>query len=279
MSNLTENKELAKKFLELRPIDPQYKLPYGEKPFGFIYCIENKSNGMKYIGSARSVWTGIKNPAPDVALRKRVSQYLYEYNKYRNPDNQIPLDTVRPIMRAIVEEGIENFVMYPIAETSMATHTTAEEYFIKKYHTMKDGYNTHLMGESATRAGTPLTSSGKRLRGNPIIAIHMEDKKIITAESAKLFGDMLNIGKDVIKNHLRRGLPYLGWWIFYIDKQKRAEVMEEYFHPKNPHQVHGKSAKEFFVAINAAVDEYILNDGNPEFFPGFTKLPPLEYKE
>ena len=126
-----ENRKIVAAFLDIRPIPSDYQLPKHLPLFGYVYCIENLLTGKKYIGSCYSKWVDVKFPQMHIQLKKRASNYLYEYNRLRkNPDSTGVL--ARPIISAMVNDGIENFIMYPLAETTKESHWKSEEYFINK---------------------------------------------------------------------------------------------------------------------------------------------------
>ena len=134
-SKIIQNRKILSSFLEIRSIPDQYKAPYKpneRNPYGYIYCIENKINNKKYIGSTYSVWVGISEPNMIVPLKKRASHYIYNYNRMKNYSETDKL-LLRPIDKALVDYGIENFVMYPIAETTRENHIDAELYWWSIY--------------------------------------------------------------------------------------------------------------------------------------------------
>lgn len=285
---LKQNRELMEQFLIDKPIPNKFKeqTPNGSPPYGYIYCIENKTNHQKYIGSVYSKWTDVRNPNPLNPLKKRASHYLYEYNCIKENKNTSK-HANRPIIKAMANEGFNNFIMYPIAETNKYNHKAAEEYFINKYDTIKNGYNLSSTGEglypSIRTYG--MTINGKRLRSEPIISINMNQQQIILSESMKLFGNFVGTSKDIIKNSVRTGKPYKGWFSFYINDEKRAYILNSaVLNDQNARTQdrHSDKAKEFYKGLYNTISLYI-NETNPkikmEYFPGFTLLPPLEYKD
>jgi hypothetical protein len=177
-NELQQNREMKERFLVNRPIDEMYKIKApGELPYGYIYCIENKTNHKKYIGSTYSVWTGIQKPNPMVQLRKRASQYLYEYNHCMRNNDSSARRFNRPILKAMIDEGFDNFIMYPVAETERSNHKSLEAHFIKLLGTVEDGYNVYRTDERYKKPGTRMTAAGKKLRSEPIVSINLEPEK------------------------------------------------------------------------------------------------------
>ena len=287
MSNITpellkENKEKLKCFLQEKPIPIEYKIQLFDKLFGYIYCIENLKTTMKYIGSVYSGWIDIKNPHPYSSLRKRASHYIYEYNSSMRQESSIK-NTNRPIIKAMCEYGFENFIMYPIAETTNKNHAMAERYFINKYNTIDNGYNT-IPGRGYNKHnGRKLSKKDKLIRSDPIIAINLNHKEIIFSDSMKLFADFLGTSKDIIKNNNRSGRSHMGWFIFYINDEKRHYVLNHYVIQNNlgvqkrgNPRYHSEKSKQFYLELFNNISSYI-KDPYSELFSEYTKLDRLEY--
>jgi len=279
------NREIMKTFLEIRQIPKEYKAPYmpnERNPYGFIYCIENKKDGKKYIGSTYSVWTGIANPDMIVPLKKRASTYLYEYN-HATLTTKGALEVQRPIIQAMVTEGIENFVMYPVAETTKYTHKDVELYFIKKFDTIKNGYNYLNTGGFHNRGGLsrPMTEAEKKQRSEPIIAVNLNLKQLVFADSMKLFGEYMETSKDMIKNKARSAGTHKGWFVFYTNESKRHEVLKNVIEGEISYIKAAKlSSKkiEFYKGLVFAIDGYLKDYTSDEYFSDFKVLPPITYK-
>lgn len=270
---LLDNRRILSNFVKFKEIDPQYKLPKHIKRFGYVYCIENKKNGKKYIGSSYSRWMDVKNPSVWNQLRKRATNYIYDYNNLVKSIKEDPrnISSGRPIIRAMYEEGIENFVMYPLAETIEDQHFAAEEYFIKKYDTVNNGYNFQSVNGKYHRfrnhMGTPHTEEEKKKRSTEIICISPSTKKIIFADSMKLFGDYMNSSKDMIKNSVRKCRPYKGWYCFYTDYDKRNHIIQiNVLGDGLPvgHR-HSKESAEISVEFHNEITKYLKNKDSKIF--------------
>ena len=284
-SEFNHNKEIKKHFLVNRPIPKSWKLQdESAELYGYIYCIENKISGRKYIGSTYATYVGVVKPGPLAALSKRANQYIYEYNKaLKNTSNSVK-QTYRPILQAILEYGIENFVMYPIAETSQETHTKMEQYFIDFFDTMNFGYNIAHPIPTNKNKGRKLTLQDKISRSEPVICINMNLQQIIFSDSMKLFADYLGVTKDLIKNANRKGKPYKGWFIFYIDKSKREYILiNNVINDQNvrTQDRHSQKAKDFYTGLYDSINHYLEQSPkeNDEYFPNFKRLDDLIYTE
>jgi len=96
-----------------------------------IYIIENKDNGKKYVGK-----TTLSDPY------KRWSQHKYNAKGQWN-------DMV--IGRAINKYGIDSFTFYVIETCDDNDVDEREAYWIEKFNTYYDGYNSTLGGEGVKR--------------------------------------------------------------------------------------------------------------------------------
>lgn len=95
---------------------------------GYIYKIENKLNGKKYIGQT------IKS------LEKRFSQHQHNYNK--------PYFSQLVLYKAFNKYGIENFSFEGIEEVPNEKLDAREKYWINYYNSYYDGYNSTLGGRA-----------------------------------------------------------------------------------------------------------------------------------
>lgn len=273
-----ENKNMLRNFLIHRDIDEKYQVP---NPFGYIYCIENKASHKKYIGSVYSRMIGNNKPIPLTQLRKRASNYIYEYNKAVK-DMTSAKQFLRPIMLAMINEGFDNFIMYPIAETDRSNHSYLEKYFISQYDTLNNGYNVNPAGANMYKIGTRLTAKDKIIRSESILAINPNKKELILSDSMKLFGDYLSSSKDMIKNANRTGRPYKGWFIFYTNPEKRHYVLyNNVINDQNKRQQdrHSEKHKTYYKELVSIVDSYLSDQNKNEYFPNFKMLDPLIYED
>jgi len=274
------NQEIIAKFLVSKDIEPQYKIPIFAEQFGCVYCIENKINGKKYIGATYAKWIRDTCEPTIRQIRQRASDYIYEYNKAIEGTTSSS-KTLRPIIKAMFEEGIDNFIMYPLAETVKENHNKVEQYFIDLYKT-KDpnyGYNLIKAGNSVQKVIRRASASYKRVRSDPIICINLNEKKIIFSEAMKLFGDYMNSTKDMIKNANRGASSYKGWFIFYIDKEKRETILNMYNNNEiDPRKKISNKKLAFYNGLYNSVSQYIDKNNN-EYFSDFEILPKLIYTD
>ena len=282
---LSQNRKLLNGFLVDRTIPLEHSLPDYEVPFGYIYCIENKINGKKYIGACYSTYTGIyKDPHPYNQLRKRASNYIYEYNTAMNATSSIR-KTYRPIIKALQEEGFENFIIYPIAETRSSNHKVAEKYFIDKFDSVAIGYNVPFGGAWKKHKGRVLTTKDKLARSEEIIGVNLNLQQLVLADSMKLLADYLDTSKDIIKNNARSGRTHKGWFIFYTDDSKRNYILNHYvlgdnlgIQKRGTSRNHSDKSKQFYSDLTKNISEYI-NNSQSELFSDFQLLDPLRYED
>lgn len=276
------NQEVLSKFIEEREIPDIYRTydSYKNRPYGYIYCIENKINHMKYIGAVYDTYPGVQNPRQFAQLRRRASAYLYEYNSIMNQKSSAK-KYQRPIVKALVEFGIENFVMYPIAETGKYNHQEMEKFFIDEYDTIKNGYNVTRAGSAINRIGKKLKAKDKRLKSEGMIAFNLNQRKMIVSESFTLFAEHMNTRRDNIKSAARRGRPYKGWFVFYINPDKRMyclhhNVLGDGLSERERHSI---KSKLFYKELYDNVDLFLKSNMQGEYFSDFEMLPTLEYKD
>lgn len=281
---LEHNAILRARFFEVREIPQEYRISQFERLHGFIYCIENKTNGKKYIGCCYSLYTDVKNPDYYSSLRKRANDYIYEYNRaMRTMPSVIP--TLRSIVQAMVQEGIENFVMYPIAETTSTTHKLAENFFIEKFDTINSGYNRMSSGINLNGKRGRIQSEREKLaKSDPILAVHLNNRQLVYADSMKLFGDFLGTSKDMIKNNARSGRSYKGWFIFYIDQDKRKDILTMVMEDRltapgdKCNRNHSEKSKAHYLDLYKVVSNYISHETGG-MFEGFERLPDIVYAQ
>lgn len=97
---------------------------------GYIYLIENKINGKKYIGqTTRTIEERWKEHCKD-SLKKRLEK--------------------RPLYNAINKYGSENFILCLVEEVEESLLSEREIYWINYYNTYKEGYNATLGGEGCS---------------------------------------------------------------------------------------------------------------------------------
>ena len=282
-SLMKQNAAIKEDFLDLeREIPSQYRKESNNNrvPFGYIYCIENKKNGMKYIGASYSLHQDVVDPGNFAQLKKRATQYIYEYNRGKEmvPSMQ---ETLRPIVRAMVQEGIENFVMYPVSETSYKNQSDLEKFFINKYRTFTHGYNTNRGGKAPVNPfdRRPHSEAAKKARSKEIICINLNEKKIIFSDSMKLFADYMSTTKDMIKNVVRICSQYKGWFIFYTDFDSRNNVIVDLLNNTGVFRTRQTSdkTKAFYKDFHENVTAYLSKE-NSGMFEDFEMLDPLRYE-
>lgn len=143
--------------------------------YGYIYCISNIHNDKKYIGQVVA-WKGKDR------LAEHYRQAHYEYypvTKFRNALKKYPL-------KDFFAETID--CAYSKEELSKK-----EKYWIKKYDSFKNGYNSSLGGDGGC-SGYKHTKEAKRKisenNRNRIISQSMKDK-ISKANSGRLINNKI----------------------------------------------------------------------------------------
>lgn len=282
---MSQNRDIKDRFFMPIPIVPANqsieKLP-GEEPYGYVYGIINMKTLELYIGSVYSTYSDVKSPQKYSALKKRVTNYLYDYHKLKaqlETGGELDNRFTRPLIRALVEDGIENFVMFPIAETTEANHVEMEKKFIKKAKGNFDSYNVHTKGSNQHKEGVPMSEQSKKDRSEPIILVNPVVGVIMESDSLKLAGDFFGSSKDMMKNTVRRGRTYKNWYIFYADKEKRDDLFNKIMNDStltNKEALAEKSKKRY-KEIYDMVTEYYDPESATDPFKTYSKFEPLRY--
>lgn len=186
------------------------------KNISCVYIITNIYNNKVYIGQTTN-------------LRKRISDY-------RNCDKR-----KNGVYEIIKREGIEKFKFEVLKFCNEDELTNVENYYINLYDSTNPikGYNIIKNNnplsnsvisrklKSLSHSGLTESSDTKRKKSNPILII--KDNILIVSDSAKLFGDYIGKGKDIIKNSLRLPSSILGFLVYYDDYYKRQEIRKKMY--------------------------------------------------
>lgn len=183
----------------------------------YIYMIESKTNPQfRYIGKTKNIYD-------------RALNYIRTYDRMKKNPHWI-----RPISQAIYQNGIDDFIMYPIATVNGKENTgILEQLLIKKLHTHidEDGLNvdTHIDVSGGTpHCGYVHSVDTKIKKSKPMMAINDKSKTILIAVGGKILGDYLNTSKDMIKNVIRRPCHLRDWYIYYLNDADRDDITAKY---------------------------------------------------
>lgn len=187
------------------------------KPYGVIYLLKNKINGKIYIGQT-------------IDFNRRM-------NEHKNRKPSLSKKYNYHITKIINNYGFNNFSSEIIdVAYSKKDLDKKEKYYINLYKSNdpKIGYNSRsgslkeplnkktrkLMTKS--HKGLKETAETKRKKSNKIIAFG--ETKCYICDSAKIFGDFVDMSKDKVKNALRMPCKIKGYYVFYLDEDKRKEI-------------------------------------------------------
>ena len=216
-TSLRTAKEIKQKFLNMNvKILKKYRLDNNTPIYGYVYKITNLKNQKVYIGKT----TNISN---------RASQYIRAFlNRTKNLDD-------RKITNAIINEGIENFVMEPIAEClNDDSLQKMEIYFIRKYKVCNEayGYNENYSSYSISKRyvnvtynkrlseihkGMKYDRNTKMKKAKFICGVKPDKSEFYICAGMKLFGDFVGKSKDIIKNATKTQSTICGYYIIKLE--------------------------------------------------------------
>lgn len=190
-----------------------------------IYKITNLINMKVYVGQASD-------------LDRRFHNYMRDYYDFEH---------TRPIIQAMREYGHEFFEFEVICECPRNRLSAEEEFWVMFYMATDGeyGYNVqavrHDMDYSKTNidyrrylskvhTGLKESNDTKRKKSNKIFVFDEERNVLYIFDSAALFGSMLGISKDLVKNCLRGPCRYQQYRCYYYNKKKRLEIIDRQKH-------------------------------------------------
>jgi len=162
--------------------------------YGIIYKAENKVNGKCYIGQTTRT------------LEERKNSHLF---KYKNSDD------CPKFYNAIKRHGDSNFIWVVIDKAKDKKELDQKEiFYIKKYNSVKSGYNLQLGGSNGKHSTESKKKMSERQKGenHPFFGKHHSEKtkrkisKALRGEKNPNYGkkwNMPNITKDKISNSLK----------------------------------------------------------------------------
>ena len=175
-----------------------------------IYVIENLESHKKYVGKT-------------INLNNRATNYIYAFRHNDSRHN-------RSIIKAMIDEGIDKFRMYPICIVQDRDKlASAEKWFVELYDLTNPlkGYNEknpESYVKDRTGVSRSHTTSTKILKSKPIACINPDTKHFLISVGMKLFGDYVGTSKDQVKNCARRGIRHKGYYVIYLATNDRVEI-------------------------------------------------------
>lgn len=178
-----------------------------------IYAIVDLTNNLRYIGST-------------VDFNNRVNRYIYEYTN--------DVHTNQKIVRIMKSKGIDKFIIFPIdTSTNRFDLREKEREYILKYRTNEPayGYNstieTRVSVKHYNHEGHAHTAKTKAGKAKFIAAVNAETKTMYISEGMKLFADITQSTKDLVKNEARACMRHRGYYIIYLNSKDRIELYDK----------------------------------------------------
>ena len=103
-----------------------------------IYIIQNKETGKKYVGKT------ILDPQKRWKQHKQIGRCLHNLDESNSAHSMV-------ISRALNKHGVDNFTFYVIETCDDNVVNEKEKYWIEKFNTYYDGYNSTLGGEGVKK--------------------------------------------------------------------------------------------------------------------------------
>jgi hypothetical protein len=209
-----ENEKKFNAYIFYRPKQGKYYGTRVEKPFGVIYKITNKTNGLIYIGQTTD-------------LKRRIRYYKAEANTNNTPK------FLHDITRAMREERFDNFKFEIIEECpTVEKLDVAECRWIARYNSTNPnyGYNCEV-GGGTKRDGTVTafrhSEEHKAKMRKGLIVYNKENGKFNLIDSAKSVSDIFHCDRAIISRCAKHGQIYHGFYFYYQDADKRTKTVNE----------------------------------------------------
>lgn len=211
------SKEYQERFLDMNHLPELIRVaPKSSTDVYYIYVIENLKNGKRYVGKAKNIYAR----ATDYTRGIRNAD-SYNTKKYRF------------MMKTLYEEGIENFIMYPIATCDGNVEAGyLEVEMMQALNTLYPyGYNirsAHDFVGRRTNYGYAHSVKTKAKKSKIMVCLHPELKSGFISIGMKLFGDFIGSSKDQVKNCAKRPCKHHGYYIFYMNDIDREAVSNSF---------------------------------------------------
>lgn len=212
-TDMQKTKDSRDNFLKLN-YSKNFTFPEDYKKKFFIYIIMNLINKKIYVGKCKNLFD-------------RANNYIWHVT---NPDYH----DFRPIIKALKNYGLENFVMFPIEACDNKLIAGERELFYIKSFNATDrtiGYNesTTLDIRSCRdgQGGHEHSIDTKIKKGKPVLCINPDTKIAFIAVGMKIFADYMGTSKDLIKNCARKPCKYKGYYIIYLNDLDRDAILQK----------------------------------------------------
>ena len=212
-NDLVSRKKVREEFLKDVEIPDMFKVKDDKPVAGYIYMIKDNTNSKVYIGKTRN-------------LTNRAGDYVRAYLSGK---------VYKRIDKILLEKGIENFHMIPLAEYETdEIGIRYEKAFIQSYDSTnpEKGYNSRIASalHPKTRKSRIMHQDARIKMSKSKFMAAVSDNEIIFASGLKLFADYIGSKKDIIKNKARGQYKISGYFVIYLnpdDMQSQLDKVEK----------------------------------------------------
>lgn len=258
------SKECRDNFLKIGYTD-LIKTSKSESPH-YVYIVKNIKTGKMYVGRTINIY-------------HRASDYTRIHrNRATYASKKLNL-----IYSAIFNDGIDDFIMYPIATCdNLYDAAITEVECMKLFNTIyPNGYNlkaSYDFHDFQTRPGYKHSIEAKIKKAKLVMCINPVTHSAILSVGMKLFGDFTNSTKDLVKNCAKRPCMHRGYYVIYINDIDRKNIADIYYKRTLSNFKNLIPSATKYFEILKLVEDFINSDYSADALPDYN-LKFLTYSE
>ena len=165
----------------------------------YIYVIINNINGKRYVGKTEKT------------VEERFKQHIKDSQRIKNQN--------RPLYRAFLKYGVNNFSYKTIEECSRSDASNREIYWIEKMGTYKNGYNATLGGDgSSWRDYKMIADKYQELQNGKKVASYFGCDKETVRLACQEYGVIMVPSGQYSKEHFGKSVDMIDFYSGHIIK-------------------------------------------------------------